>query len=737
METENNKFNSLIICVDDEAGVLESYKRVLTPENDLIAEIMALSQARANQTQADVITASPTYELLLAQSGEEAIQIVEQELAKGRHIAAGFFDMRMPGMDGYQTIAAIRKRDSNIICAVVTAFMDREVSQIRQLFIPEHQDELLFFKKPFSPEELEQTALNMASSWNRKRKEEHYIVEQKRIHLQLQLAAKVFECTAEGVIITDAEVKIVAVNKAFTTITGFTENQVIGKNPRLLQSKRHDNTFYDAMWNLLKKTGQWQGEIWNSRLNGEIYPQLLSINSVYDTAGKIVNYVGVFTDTSSIKSREAQMDHMLYHDALTDLPNRLLFNTRLTHAIQHAHQQQTKVAILLFDLDRFKNVNKSLGHPVGDQLLQAVVSRLATRVRDKDTMARLGGDEFAIIVTETERAQIILLAQGLLDLFANRFFWVKEQGIYITCSIGISVFPDDGNDTDTLIKNADAAMFQAKKSGRNGYHFYTKTLTASASQSFTLESELRRAIKEDEFELYYQPKIAMPGGAVIGCEALIRWQHREQGMIQPNIFIPLAEDTGLIVAIGEWVFKTACLQTVAWRTAGFPGVPIAVNLSGAQIGRDNMIDTFTEILSKTGADSACLEIEITESFLMQQPDNAILVLHKLKTLGFTLTIDDFGTGYSSLSYLKRFPLDKLKIDQSFVRDAPHDVEDVAIIKAIIAMAHSLQLGVVAEGVETKEQMDFLKNEGCDQIQGYFYSPPIPIDELEKMLSKTR
>ena len=563
------------------------------------------------------------------------------------------------------------------------------------------------------------------------------ISQRRRGEESLRLAAKVFENTQEGVIITNAGGYILSVNKAFSAITGYQEEEVIGEKPAILSSGRHDKAFYQALWGTLLEEGYWQGEIWNRSKTGEVFPEWLAISTVHDNRGQVANYVGIFTDISQMKHSEAQLEYLAHHDPLTDLPNRVLFQSRLGHAIHVARRHEQRLGLLFLDMDGFKNINDSLGHPAGDELLQAIARRMTEHLRAVDTLARLGGDEFVILLENLhDSKEAAIVAQNVLSLLLKPFRLEGGQEVFIGASIGISLFPDDAEDATQLVRNADAALYQAKAQGRNTYRFYTEELTRSANERLRLESSLRRALENNEFVLHYQPQISLRDGRLIGAEALVRWQSPEVGLIPPAQFIPIAEETGLIRPLGEWVLRTACTQFCAWREAGLPDITLAVNLSSRQFEQHDLATCIGGILAQTRYPAHRLELEITESAIMEQGEQAIDTLHQLKRLGVALSIDDFGTGYSSLAYLKRFAVDKLKIDQSFIRDIPHDSNDKEIAATIIAMARNLKLHVLAEGVETEEQLAFLQLHGCDAFQGYLFSPPVPASEFLRFLDRS-
>ncbi|CAK9892534.1 MULTISPECIES: EAL domain-containing protein [Pseudomonas] len=557
------------------------------------------------------------------------------------------------------------------------------------------------------------------------------ITERHLMQEKLQLAATVFENTAEGVLITDTDQRISAVNRAFSEITGYSEFEALGQTPRLLASGQHDSAFYVAMWHQLTAEGHWQGEIHNRRKNGEIYPSWLTISAVRNSERVITHFVAVFADISSLKHAQAKLDYQAHHDPLTGLPNRTLFESRLQAALNCAQASKRQGAVLFLDLDRFKHINDSLGHPVGDLLLKGIAQRLKEQVRDIDTVARLGGDEFIILLPGLHQpSDAEHIAHKLLACFGAPF-QAGEHEFFTSASIGTSLYPQDGTDVASLIRNADAAMYRSKAKGRNRVESYTRDLTAQASERIALEHELRRAIERNELSLCYQPKFSLKTQSLVGAEALIRWTHPGFGDVPPEHFIPLAEENGMILQLGDWVLEQACRQMQDWKRSYLAFGPLSVNLAGAQLRQPSLVKRIEQLLKTHQLKAGDLQLEITENFIMSQAEEALAILHQLKHLGVQLAIDDFGTGYSSLSYLKRLPLDILKIDQSFIRGLPDDPHDAAIARAIIALGRSMQLTIIAEGVESQAQQQFLAAEGCEQIQGYIVSLPLPAEEFAK------
>jgi diguanylate cyclase (GGDEF)-like protein/PAS domain S-box-containing protein len=542
----------------------------------------------------------------------------------------------------------------------------------------------------------------------------------------LRQAAAVFDATQEGVLVTDPEQRIVHVNPAFSRITGYSAEEILGLQPSLLKSGRHDATFYQSLWHALQNRGAWSGEVWNRRKSGEIYPQWQCIRVIHDEQGRISHYVAVFSDITALKRSQRELDYLAHHDPLSNLPNRLLFTERVAHALERSAGEQLRGAVLLIDLDHFKHINESLGHNVGDLLLKEVGERLLAAVPAGSTLARLGGDEFGLLCEHcAEATQAAELAQRLLRCL-DAPFRLHGHELYIGASIGISLFPDDAASVEQVLRNADSALFKAKSSGREGYAFYVQELTDYARQRVELASSLRHALDNQELRVYYQPLHDLQDGSAVGMEALVRWQHPQRGLVSPAEFIPIAEDNGLIGAIDAWVLEQACRQMVRWNAEGSALHFVAVNVSSRLFGRGELEQRVARVLADTGLAPAQLELEVTESAIMEDPDAALLLLTRLRGLGVRLAIDDFGTGYSSLARLKRLPVDKLKIDQSFVRGLPDDAEDAAIARAVIALGHSLGIKVLAEGIEQAAQADFLRELGCHYGQGYHFGRPQPV-----------
>ncbi|WP_177170253.1 EAL domain-containing protein [Nitrosomonas marina] len=561
------------------------------------------------------------------------------------------------------------------------------------------------------------------------------ISERKKYEEELRLAANVFSNALDGIIITDDKAIIIKVNKAFENILGYKSEDVVGQHTRILRSHRHDDDFYRAMWQKIHKEGFWHGEIWDRHKDGHIVPVWLSISALKDPAGKTDHYIAVMYDISEQKHYHERINHLAHYDALTQLPNRALFTERLKHALAQAKRSQTKLALLFIDLDHFKQINDTHGHHIGDELLCKVADKLTSIMRATDTVSRLSGDEFTVLIEDNvneDKARMV--AEKILKAMESPFE-LHSGAIYISASIGITLYPDDGDDIESLLKQADLAMYRSKEAGRNHFHFYTHEMSKRVQERMRLSTDLRETLQKNQLQLYYQPIIDFGSGDYVGAEALLRWKHVDLDWIPPDKFVSVAEDNDLIFTLGEWVLQQAFQQMNAWTEANLnPGI-LSVNVSGKQLVSNNFLATIDKALSTTKCSPETVTLEITESVIMKESDGASSTLNRLRDLGFGIAIDDFGTGYSSLSYLKRLPVTKLKLDKSFVQDLPDDTNDVAIARAILSMGKSLGLEVIAEGVESSEQHDFLQMEKCKFGQGYYYAKPMPAEKFKKHLMK--
>ncbi|NMG02534.1 EAL domain-containing protein [Azoarcus taiwanensis] len=549
----------------------------------------------------------------------------------------------------------------------------------------------------------------------------------------LRLLSTVFTNASEGMLITDARARILAANPAFTQITGYPLDEVLGQTPALLRSGEHPEDFYRQMWAVLTRDGEWHGEIWNRRRDGSVYPEWLSISAVRDQGSGISHYIGVFSDMSERKAAEARIRFLAHHDTLTGLPNRVLMQDRLNQAVRNARRSKRHVAVLCLDLDRFKTINDSLGPEVGDQLIVKVAERCRATLRETDTLSRQGGDEFVIVLPELEHAEDAAVAARKLLVALDTPFNLGDHQLAVSASIGIALHPGDGSTAAALIKNADIAMYRAKERGRARYEFYAEDINVATVGKLLLENQLRRAVSAGELMLHYQPKFAIEGARLIGFEALLRWRHPEQGELSPAAFLQVAEEAGLITEIGTWVLGEACAQQARWREQGHLNVPVAVNVSAQQFERQDIVALIRQSLEEHELPAPMLELELTETTLMRDPAMAADTLQRLRAMGVTLAIDDFGTGYASLSYLHLLPVQTVKIDRSFVAPIGSTDVDGKIASAIIALAHSLGMIVVAEGVETETQRALLAARGCDQIQGYLLGKPMSAEAAASLL----
>lgn len=549
----------------------------------------------------------------------------------------------------------------------------------------------------------------------------------------LLLAGKVVENTSEAVMITDESGIILDVNKAFSRITGYTLHEVQGKKPDILKSGKHNKDFYNKLWHALITSGHWQGEMWNRRKNGEIYPVWNSISAVYNDEGIITNFVSIHSDITVLKETERRLEHLAHYDTLTGLPNRTLLQDRLRQLILLSGRDKKKTAVIMLDLDGFKEVNDAMGHDKGDELLIQVASRLQECVRKSDTIARFGGDEFVVVLPNINSFDnLIWIAQNIIDSM-NDPFTIGDRKFFVTASLGIAIYPDDGKSGAAIMKNADVAMHAAKEGGKNTFRFFKTSMLDKSINKLFKANEIRDAIENQEFILHFQPRFWTGTRKIHSMEALIRWEHPERGMVYPGDFIPLAEETGLITRIDKWVLYNACLKNKELQEKTKKNTVVSINLSAKDFMQHNLVNIIKSSIRKSGINPSLVELEITETVIMQDLERSIKTLERLKETGVTISVDDFGTGYSSLSYLKMFPIDLLKIDRSFVSDLPDDRNDMAVVEAIIAMGHALGLTVLAEGVETEAQLDFLTERGCDFVQGYYLSRPVTYEQIEKML----
>ena len=548
----------------------------------------------------------------------------------------------------------------------------------------------------------------------------------------MRLQARIFEHSEESIMITDAERRILSVNPAFCQMTGYAEEEVIGRLPGLLRSARHPLHFYEELWQRVEQDGGWHGEVWTRRKNGEDFPSWASISLVRNREGQICNYFSIFTDITERKAAEERIHYLAYYDDLTGLPNRRLLYKLTDQALTEARRNRLHGALLFVDLNRFKPINDSLGHGVGDRLLQQVAERLRNAVRTEDVVARLGGDEFVVALYDISRREhAAMVAQKVIAALDTPFL-IDGHELRVGVAIGISVYPRDGFETETLLRMADIAMYRSKETGQDGYTFYSREMNQRALERLRIESGLRHGIEQNELLLHYQPKIDIATGHIVGVEALVRWQHPDLGLMPPDAFIPIAEESGLIVHLSSWVLQAALQQTRAWNDAGLPGIRVAINLSARDFST-GLVARLQALLQEHGVPPNRIELEITEGMLTHSSDEVIAMMGSLTALGVSLALDDFGTGYSSLAYLKRFPIDTLKIDRSFVTGIPQDGNDCAIAGAIISMAQRLGHRVIAEGVETREQLEFLRSLGCQEIQGHYFSPAVPAAKFESML----
>lgn len=551
-----------------------------------------------------------------------------------------------------------------------------------------------------------------------------------RMAEQLQLQGKIIDHTSEAMVVTDLAHRILTVNPAFEKITGYSAAEVIGRTSMMLGAPQHGPEFHQAIWGIVAESGQWEGETWDCRKNGEIYPRQLRIRAIREQPQQAVShYIAVFSDLSAHKAQEARIDYLAHHDPLTSLPNRLALDIHLEKALGAAARSNSRLAVIIIDLDHFKTVNDSLGHHAGDHLLKEIAQRLDALLDTTSRLFRLGGDEFVMVLEEVAQVEAVVARVHRVVRAFNEPCQVDDHQLHSSPSIGISLYPDDGETAETLIRNADTAMYYAKSNGRNNYQFFAEPMNAAANKRLHLETELWNALAENQLLLHYQPQIDLVSGKMVGLEALVRWQHPTRGMVAPGDFIPIAEECGLILPLGHWVLLTACRQAKAWQDAGVEIGEIAVNISALQFRQPEFAQSVQAILLETGLPAERLELEITESTVMHSADSSVRALAELKQMGVKLAIDDFGTGYSSLSYLRRFPIDRLKIDRTFVADIESDIDAASLVTSIISLGRSLGLHLVAEGVESSAQAEFLRVRDCQRVQGFHFFRPVAAEEV--------
>ena len=668
-------------------------------------------------------------------------------------------DVRMPGLDGFEVCRRLKEIPSLRQVPVIFLSAQYDTDDKVRGFALGAVD---FIAKPFQAEEilartdahvrLARAQLQLAqerANLERRVAERTAELEQvastlaREVQIRraneelLRLSGQVFEATQDAILITDPAGIIVTANPAFTRITGYAAQEVVGTDIMRLHAEYTGEAVLLALRQGLRSSGCWSGEVQTRRKSGDTYPCLLSASTVHGPDGGVVNYVGVFLDISERKAEQHLIDFLSYHDALTGLPNRVLMRERFEHARVNAVRDGQQVVLMCLDLDRFKNINDSHGQAVGDKALQVVARFLSGCVREGDTVARQGGDEFQILLQDDALlGRTLALAQTILAGLREELS-VDGERLALTTSIGIAMCPADGDSLDDVLRHADTALVRAKEMGRDHYAFFTERMGSDIRARLAMQQQLRGAIGRDEFEVHYQPQMCLRTGAMLGAEALLRWDNPVLGKVPPGLFIALAEEYGSITAIGEWVLESVCAQIRAWHDAGLGSIKVAVNLSGKQFAQDRTVPFVEAALRKYGIAPACLGIEITESTVMGDPDKAVAALTRLKDIGVGISLDDFGTGYSSLGYLKRFPIDVLKIDKSFVDDVTTSSSDAAIARSVISLAHNLDMRVIAEGVETRAQVDFLTEHGCDEMQGYYFSRPLPAEAFTALLREKR
>jgi diguanylate cyclase (GGDEF)-like protein/PAS domain S-box-containing protein len=751
----NTPANRRILLIDDMGSIHADFRKILAPA---APDNGALDEAESALFGDEVAAAADaTFELDSAYQGQEGLARLIEAKRAGRPYAMAFVDMRMPpGWNGVETIEHLWRADPELQVVICTAYSDETWDSV--LARLDARDRLLILKKPFEAVEVHQLARALTAKWQmsqdaaqrlarleeavQQRTQElraanealqQDIVLRMRNEAELKLAASVFHNTVDGVMITDAQGRVLSVNPAFAGLAGVPAEALIDSPAQRLHSQLQGPDFFRSQQETLQREGRWQGEQWNQRGDGENFLAWLTIVTVPGTDGLHPRHVNVFHDLTTLRRNEEKIRHLAFHDALTGLPNRLLFLERLEQAITMAQRDGDDLGLMFIDLDRFKAVNDSYGHDIGDELLKALAERMLGCVRASDTVARLGGDEFVILLRRVGEPQHhAQMAQKLIDSLSAPAR-LGGHSMQVGASIGIACHPRDGDGAQTLLMHADAAMYAAKSAGRGTYRYFQPEMTTSAIERLQLEMELRRAVPAGELVLFYQPKVRLADGGACGVEALVRWRHPVRGLLAPADFIPIAESTNLICELGDWVLREACRQSRQWYEQGLGRVRIAVNVSARQLQQADLVERIDGLTRRYGMSPTDLEIELTEDALMADMAQCTECLQRLRRLGVRVAIDDFGTGYSSLARLRLLPIDIIKIDHSFISQVDHDEADVQVVKMILAVAGLLRLGVVAEGVETEAQAAALRGYGCVSAQGYLYARPGPAAQISDWL----
>jgi diguanylate cyclase (GGDEF)-like protein/PAS domain S-box-containing protein len=706
-------------------------------------EILLVEDIPESMTLLTDILQGAGYQVRQAQDGQMALATVQSQLPD-----LILLDIAMPEINGYEVCRKIKENPASRDVPVIflSAFHDTEYKL--QGFM---QGAVDFITKPYHPEEIlvrVRTHIELGrlrADLERRVHERTAELEATASALQqemrvrrkvedgLRLSAKVFETTFSGVMITDDKGVIVAVNPAFTRITGYSPADALGNSPRILKSGQHDLAFYQQMWQGIHATGSWSAEVWNRRKDGNVVPMMETIYE-FKEGGRVTNYIAMLADLSESKDAQTLINFLAYRDGLTGLPNRMVARKHFEQAVADADMQGHKVGVLCLDLDRFKVINDSLGHLIGDQLLKMLAAKFTSCLGENTMISREGGDEFLMIASSINAIETLnKLAQRIIDGIKQEFV-VDGHALSVTASIGIAQYPDDGATFEDLLRGAENALYHSKKKGGNDFCHFTNQMDTEARMKMEVENCLRGAVTNGELQVVYQPKVAVGTGLIVGAEALVRWNNPVLGFVSPANFIPLAEESGLILAIDEWVLNTVCGQIRQWMDAGLGQTKVSVNLSTLQFRRGDLSALVQRVLNDKDILASCLDLEITESVLMENIQSAVSILDDLKQIGVSISLDDFGTGYSSLSYLRKLPIDTLKIDKSFVDEIHVQSSNAMIARAVIALGHNLGLSVVAEGVENREQFDFLREHDCDEIQGYFFSKPLPADDFARLLN---